>query len=262
MLKKITIKNFGCIQDLTLDCGFDQKQAPRGYQKADLMPFIQSGAGKETRVCAVQGLFGPNAVGKTTILEALDCLKKAFYGVTFDRKYHPNRLKKGWDQKPVEMAVEVLNGGDCCRYQIAWDASSIVGESLRVNDREVFSVQNGVIQSLAGIPKRKQLRCSEDYVRWWRDEDGGAKRTLLSMLSGNKLGAKLGKAWKSIAYGWQVAQRDRSVAVSLRGLSCTFDGPTDVVWLQKALAELPVFLHRLDSDIVEVKVIEQEPENV
>lgn len=103
MLYKITIENFFSIADQQELIFAIPQNAP------DLMCFKTSRANKNIRLPAVVGFFGPNASGKSTILNAITSLIlfscNSFWAEQQINLFQPYRQKNWWD-KPTRVSIE------------------------------------------------------------------------------------------------------------------------------------------------------------
>lgn len=150
MLVSFRVKNFKSIVDATLDLRYGEGKAPNGYAEMDRLPFLQDAApanapknARPLRVVPVLAVYGQNAGGKSTLVEALK-LFRALVGmyaaplVTERLPYYPNILRP--ELKETEYTIEVLINGQPCRYRMAHTRSAIVREEFWQGDKELYHI--------------------------------------------------------------------------------------------------------------------------
>ena len=136
MLTAFTIQNYKSILDLRVDFSFDGR-APAGWQKAERLPFLQIGPKVTDRLAPVLALYGANASGKSSIVEAFLAFIRLFRGKrTIDQLFHPNKLNRKY--VATTFTVEVSLDGRRYVYSIAYDNELIQKESLTRVDGSVL----------------------------------------------------------------------------------------------------------------------------
>lgn len=158
MLVSFRVKNFKSIVDATLDLRYGEGKAPNGYAEMDRLPFLQdaapANAPKNTRplrVVPVLGIYGQNAGGKSTLVDAL----KNFWllvcqfplsPMTEKLLFRPNVLHP--ELKETEYTIEALINGQLCQYTMAHTRASIIREVFRQGDKELYHIdrEKGIYQ--------------------------------------------------------------------------------------------------------------------
>lgn len=134
MLTAFTIQNYKSILDLRVDFCFDGR-APAGWQKAERLPFLQIGPKVTDRLVPVLALYGSNASGKSTIVEAfLSFLFLLQQGV--GNLFRPNKLNRKY--AATAFTVEVSLGGKRYVYSIVYANRRIQRESLTRGDGSIL----------------------------------------------------------------------------------------------------------------------------
>ena len=92
MLVFFRICNFRSIVETTIDMRYGEGKAPNGYKEMEHYPFLEYQAenGKVLRLSPVLAIYGLNAGGKTTLVEAMNTLRRCL----FENKLHyrPKKL--------------------------------------------------------------------------------------------------------------------------------------------------------------------------
>lgn len=147
MLTAFTIRNYKSILDLRVDFGFVGR-APAGWRQAERLPFLQIGPKTTDRLAPVLALYGANASGKSTVVEAflsfVLLLQRGIGG-----RFHPNKLNRKYAETTFEAEL-ALEGGHY-RYAIAYDGTQIGRESLTRADGSPLYMIEGERRDFAGI---------------------------------------------------------------------------------------------------------------
>jgi AAA15 family ATPase/GTPase len=137
MLSSFSVQNFRSILDLKLDFSYGEGKAPNGYLDQEIMPFID--APQHRRLVPCMAFFGANASGKTNILKAFLTLKTLlFEGGKLSDSYDPNLLNSKFSN--TTLAAEFFMGGERYQYQITYNARKIQKESLVINGKAIFAI--------------------------------------------------------------------------------------------------------------------------
>lgn len=158
MLVSFRVKNFKSIVDATLDLRYGEGKAPNGYAEMDRMPFLQAAMGESVpkntrplRVVPVLAIYGQNAGGKSTIVEAM----KTFWVFmcrfplapqTEKLLFQPNILHP--ELKATEYTIESLIKGKLFRYSVAYTRETVVREELRQGDKTLYLIdrEKGIVE--------------------------------------------------------------------------------------------------------------------
>ena len=138
MLSSFFVQNFRSILELKLDFSYGEGKAPNGYQGQEIMPFFK--AAKNVRLVPCIAFFGANASGKTNILKAFGALDQLILkGGKLADLFEPNLLNPKFTETIFE--IEFHQGDDRFNYRIAFSATAISEESLRKNNKAVFTIR-------------------------------------------------------------------------------------------------------------------------
>ena len=140
MLSSFFIRNFRSILELKLDFSYGEGKAPNGWQKQELLPFLE--AENKQRFVPCMAFFGANASGKTNLLKAFAALRRLMASsVTAELSeiFDPNLLNPKFSD--TTFAVEFLLKGQCFEYRISFNATEILEESLRKNEEPLYAIQ-------------------------------------------------------------------------------------------------------------------------
>ncbi len=140
MLVSFRVKNFKSIVDATLDLRYGEGKAPNGYAEMDRMPFLQAEMGENApkntrplRVVPVLAIYGQNAGGKSTMVEALRTFWEFVCGFNARAErgllpFHPNVLHP--ELIETEYTIESSVGGELFRYTLAHRNHAVAQEEL------------------------------------------------------------------------------------------------------------------------------------
>jgi hypothetical protein len=122
--------------DLKLNFTYGEGKAPNGHRNSENMAFIEKGT---NRLVPCMAFFGANASGKTNLLKALEALKNLVcYGPKLSEFFEPNLLNKKFSE--TAFALEFFIGSDCFHYSIQYNSKEILSESLRQNQKRLYSI--------------------------------------------------------------------------------------------------------------------------
>lgn len=150
MLVSFRVKNFKSIVDATLDLRYGEGKAPNGYAEMDRMPFLQAEMGENApkntrplRVVPVLAIYGQNAGGKSTMVEALRDFWQlvctlSFSPFTEKLVFRPNVLHP--ELRATEYVVEALVHGESFCYTLVRTRESIIREELRQGGRLLYLI--------------------------------------------------------------------------------------------------------------------------
>lgn len=148
MLVSFRVKNFKSIVDATLDLRYGEGKAPNGYAEMDRLPFLQDAApanapknARPLRVVPVLAVYGQNAGGKSTIVDALKIFwvllcRFPLSTITEKLLFQPNVLHP--ELKATEFSMESLIHGKLFRYHVAYTRETIIKEELWQGDKALY----------------------------------------------------------------------------------------------------------------------------
>ncbi|MFW6046566.1 MAG: AAA family ATPase [Candidatus Woesearchaeota archaeon] len=157
MLLKISVKNFKSIKEkVTLS----MVPAKSNYLSNNI---INTGINKEPRLLKTISLYGSNASGKTTVLEAFKYLKYIITEtINFQESdklyYNPFKLSENTKNEPTEISVEFFHKGKLLNYEIKLNEDRILYENLLIDNKEIFERKE---EFIPGIDHKKQKQIYE-----------------------------------------------------------------------------------------------------
>ncbi len=141
MIKKLHIKNFRSIKELTVDFSFAEGKAPNDYDQMERLPFVEDAG---IRCVPVSAFFGANAAGKSNIIRALVFIMLFMTGKrspTWTFLFEPNLLLEcGRD---TELILEYVFAGYCCIYAIRYNQTGLLEEKFICDGVQLFHVTDG-----------------------------------------------------------------------------------------------------------------------
>lgn len=161
MLENIHIHNFKCISDLEIDLSYKEK-APIGYKKSSELYFFEYK--NKNRVSPAFAMYGANGSGKSTIIKAIQYLKKILVEGIEKQYYMPNRIIDNDDSLTyTEIFIAFWKEYNKFEYSIKFNGVTIIEESLKRNNETVFYIKNSdilnVINNKADVLKEFSIRC-------------------------------------------------------------------------------------------------------
>lgn len=261
MLQKIVIKNYSCIRTLCLDFGFAEGKAPNGYQERPLIPFIEAGSGKVGRVCPVMALYGANASGKTTILQAIRTVAETVTNGWSPKSFRPYRMvAPSDDTKATSFVLYFWKKKTLCRYELAVTAFGIISEALQCGERTLYRVENGRVTAVSDGLCSAGGRAEDVFkVRCLRAENGIQIKTLLhetvAALPG--LSAELAAADEGMTEDLLFLDGPVPFTEGIEELAAAYEG-TETDGEAAALKEIASYLHKLDVRVSGLKWVPRE----
>ena len=144
MLHSFSVHNYKCIRDLTLDLSFAEGKAPNGYRDSPNHIFVEQADGKG-RLCTTLALYGANASGKSTILEALEVLRLLISNGLGVGLYAPNRVIRNMLSEPTLFEVSFFKDRLKFTYTLSYAARGIIEERLTCNGKTLFAVEGSAV---------------------------------------------------------------------------------------------------------------------
>jgi len=147
MLISLYVKNFKSIVDTAISLDYAEGKAPNSYEKMGTLPFFEIGSSKK-RVVPCLALYGANASGKTNIIRAMFELYILLkFGV--EESFSPNKLHSNCHSTLFEANFCVNR--DLFLYCIEYNHESIIRESLKKNNKTLFSIEKSQISEAQNI---------------------------------------------------------------------------------------------------------------
>lgn len=151
MLVYVNIKNYKSIVNTTLDLRYGERKAPNGYMQMNRYPFLQNsqvGSLDDTtsvplRVVPTLAIYGANACGKSTIVEAIKDMLNCLWVDTHEHQlpvWKPNRLHPELDMS--SFAIQFIAEGKLYEYSFSYNYSGIHHELLRTQEAIVFALNH------------------------------------------------------------------------------------------------------------------------
>ena len=142
MLYEFSVRNYGPFREkatLNLQCTKNGEHPDNVIRNRKHGDILSSGL-----------IFGPNASGKSYLLEGIGALQRILGSVNANRDslrwYEPFRLSEETLSQPTEFSICLTAGEELYRYTVAFTSSSIVAESLQRigrHDIDIFGREDG-----------------------------------------------------------------------------------------------------------------------
>lgn len=151
MLVAIHIKNFKSIVDTTIDLRYGEGKAPNGYKELPRLPFLQDNEvrnpekpAQPLRTVPVLAIYGQNAGGKSTLVEALRQITAmaANAGIWTTRlEYKPNKLHP--EMHATLFDVQFIVRHALYRFEVEYNSDGILREALYKDGAPLYLVDHG-----------------------------------------------------------------------------------------------------------------------
>lgn len=181
MLLEFKIRNFKSIRELSLDLRYAHSKAPNGYKENENLPFVEDGEIKASRAVPALALFGPNASGKTTILQAANVLTHIVNNRFHPSFFLPNKININKTEiQTSEFGVTFYRKSRRFDFSLKYDVSGIKEESLSIDGKTTYEVQNSkVLLHSEQLEKFQNDLIGEFQTRCVDSRFGKQERTLL-----------------------------------------------------------------------------------
>ena len=140
MLIYLRICNFKSIVETTIDMRYGEGKAPNGYKDMERMPFLEYpvGKGKNLRLSPVMAIYGQNAGGKTTLVEAMNTLRRC----VFEDKLHyqPNKLHRNLEDTTFEIGFAYEER--IFSYKLIYNQIGVQIESLKTHLQDIYFIDH------------------------------------------------------------------------------------------------------------------------
>lgn len=263
MLVQLKVRNFRSIRSLDLPFLYAEDKAPNGWKDSEYLPFVSFGSRrKQHRILPFFALYGANASGKTSILEAILALKHfALHGTLF---FLPYRLDEN-NEKETRIELSFTSGNKIFSYSASCDKDGISSESLLVNNETVFEVLNAKLHT--NIPadllsEKFQLHCVDALTK---HQTISALRFLVSEFRG--LDSRINEAFSWLNDNLMYLGDSRSIpmpagepqipGLALRSLAKSFPEISEEFREEEALKLICLYLRKLDFKILRIFVNRQ-----
>ena len=258
MLVFLRVCNFKSIVDTTLDMRYGEGKAPNGYKEMELIPFLECPIerGQSLRLSPVMAIYGQNAGGKTTLIEALAILRLSL----FERKLHyrPNKLHP--ELKETAFEVGFVSEKRFFTYTLKYSRDGVKAESLKSHLGSLFSIDHGRgeynFSPLATeiYPEKHLLGILQTECC---NSEGKQIAPFLAKIARNYpgLNAGLSKAYQFLIYAISNSmENDFSPAFAIDYLAQGMQEPS----YEQSFQEIAKFLRRLDIDIESMELVRWE----
>lgn len=138
MLLTFSIENFKSIVTLEVPLSYGESRAPQGHESWSTWPFLHVG---KTRAIPLLGMFGANASGKSTIIQAFATCQSLLRHGHSPQLYLPNRLHHDLNITRFQLQICLPKVGKFT-YSISYNAQEIIAESLIDDQHHVTLFQN------------------------------------------------------------------------------------------------------------------------
>lgn len=254
MLSRVRIQNYKSIKDLTLNFNYAQKKAPNGFADLPTHPFIESAG---MRLVPCMALYGPNASGKTSVIQAILLL------VLFAQNNHPRfnplslfqpYLLKKLEPQETRIELEWTYAESRFCYSVAVSADCITEETLFVDGNLKFCLDEGTIllateEGREAVEKGIRIQCIDASTQ-------KQLRPALPVIRGSFPGYDLEINNAHLSISTKINYSDRTIPPEkgVSFLAGTFDLPTQEERESAALALISKYLQKLDVRIRRVEM--------
>ncbi len=245
MLIFLTIKNFRSIVELDMPLTYGEAKAPNGYHGWNTFPFLEMAS---SRAVPVLGLFGANASGKSTVIQALGILQQLLDGHE-PGLFMPNRLHHAISGTTLSIKG-VLPDIGIFEYSINYDDVEIHSETLVCGGRTVFAQTGGDVR-MDGLRKKyyEKERLQDIYRVECLDRSGRHKKCILSCMAINYAGLNpaVSAVFQTLKEDIEVFESNSfSCRTGLKMLMSALGTESDA---KGAFAEIETLLRKLDLGI-------------
>lgn len=254
MLNEIRIRNFKSIKELTLDLRYALSRAPNGYKESGRIFFLEEGGMRANRTVPVLGIFGPNASGKTSILQAAGILRGMVISRFNKRCFMPNKINTvAKETESTEIGVTFSGLSKIFNYSVVYNGTGILEERLDLDKEIEFLVKNEKIVELSGRLSEKFQDIQQEFqTRCILSDSKKQERTLLWCLRKEFPGIAEELSFAFNFFKEQLAifpSNDLPIPLAFDMLAASCEGETEQEKKKNAVKEVSYLLKRLDSRI-------------
>lgn len=258
MLIFFRVCNFKSIVETTIDMRYGEGKAPNGYREMEDIPFWEYALdhGEVVRLSPVMAIYGQNAGGKTTLVEAMNTLRRCLYENKMH--YHPNKLHPDFNETTFE--ISFAQEGIAYTYTLCYDQSGVRRETLKTHRGNVYEIDHQrnyfCFDCIA-----TELYTAERLLAVLRTECCNSKgqqiSTYLSKIATNYpgLNAEMSNAYQFLMYGISNSMENNFSAPFAINYLAQGEEDSAPEW---AFQEIAKYLRRLDIDIASMELIRQE----
>jgi len=248
MVLSLRIKNYKSILDLTIPMTYAEKKAPNGYKQMELLPFLEE---HEIRTIPALVLYGANASGKSTIVQAFASLVGIIRNRYIPKSVPPNALHP--NNTITSFTLDFMDGGRRFLYVLEVDGTQIVTERLEESGQEVFEIAKRTTRfSNLSTEIYTTNKLETIFSVECQDQERQFRIPLISVVGKHYAGLN---AFMAAAFGFMsnnlTVHSDKRIPFAL-GLS-TLAKTDDEMGLQKAFADIVSILRKLDIDITRME---------
>lgn len=253
MLVRVRIQNYRSIKDLTLNFNYAQKKAPNGYADLPVHPFIESAG---LRLVPCMALYGANASGKSTVIQAVALLVLFAKNNPFFKPlslFQPYLLKK-LEPQTTRIELEWTEGESRFCYAAEVAADRIEEEALSADGKMKFRIRGGEV-SLAADEGREavenglRIQCFDALTK-------RQLRPVLPVIAASFPGydSAINQAFQSLTTKINYSDRSIPTGMGVALLADTYDLPTQQERESAALALISKYLQKLDVRIRRIEM--------
>lgn len=258
MLIYLRICNFKSIVETTIDMRYGEGKAPNGYKDMERMPFLEYpvGKGKNLRLSPVMAIYGQNAGGKTTLVEAMNTLRRC----VFEDKLHyqPNKLHRNLEDTTFEIGFAYEER--IFSYKLIYNQIGVQIESLKTHLQDIYFIDhNRGLYHYEGLATEtythEHLR--EIMKAECCNSKGEQIAPFLGKLARNYpgLNAELSNAYQFLMQGISISTANNfPAAFAIEYLAQDKQRASQ----DQAFQEIVKYLRRLDIDIARMELIPSE----
>lgn len=248
MLEAIDITNFRPIKQLRLDLRY-LRRAPAGYSDQERLAFIPPSAPRDQRLVPVMALYGANASGKTSVLQAVLNLQQLLRNGFRQGSYQPNRIIENLIRAESGIHLTFWKNGVRFSYEVHLTSQGFAQETLHCDDELIFRVADQRREWGAALSTMPEEMLTQAFERHCVDAATGIqRRSFLKEISENLPGfnKRLNQAAEAVLKDFVYAEGDVPYWAGVEILASTFSGEDK---LQSALNLLAKYLKKLDFRI-------------
>lgn len=254
MLNEIRIRNFKSIKNLTLDLRYAFSRGPNGYKESGRVFFLECDGSRGNRTVPALGIFGPNASGKTSILQAASILRGIIISRFNKRIFMPNKINTEAEQtKSTEIGVTFSGLSKIFDYSVIYDGAGILEERLDIDKEVEFSVKNEKIIELSDRLSEKFQDIQQEFqTRCILSDSKKQERTLLWCLRKEFPGIAKELSFAFNFFKDQLAifqSNNLPIPTAFDLLVASCEGQTEQEKKENAVKEISFLLKKLDSRI-------------
>ncbi|WP_370856319.1 ATP/GTP-binding protein [Parasutterella sp.] len=254
MLNEIRIRNFKSIKELTLDLRYALSRAPNGYKDNARIFFLECDGARANRTVPALGIFGPNASGKTSILQAASILRGMVISRFNKRCFMPNKINTVTKEtESTEIGVTFSGLSKIFDYSVVYNGTGILEERLSIDKEIEFLVKNEKIVELSDRLSEKFQDIQQEFqTRCILSDSKKQERTLLWCLRKEFPGIAEELSFAFNFFKDQLAifpSNNLPIPLAFDMLAAACEGETEQEKKENAIKEISCLLKKFDSRI-------------